>query len=200
MITRLSRWAAFGSLIIGSHGFCTGSNTMNSARPVGRLGCSAGALARKPLRKSPSCLLPLAAAPTNDELKNGSLEETNDAAWARRRAQAVAEQWPFIEEADLYAAAVQLNSPGLRLPSDSSARACATSGAQQARALPSLLQDFSVSKKTMLPLDARRRVRARCTLSFAAPLPLQVLPAQRARVQQANLTLRADGKVCIIIF
>jgi hypothetical protein len=106
----------------------------------------------------------------------------------------VAAQWPFIEETGLYAAAVQLSGPGLRLTSGS---ACAASGAQQARALPKLLQDFTVSKKTVLPLDARRCVRARCTVSFAAPLPLQVLPAQRDRVQQANLTLRADGKVCV---
>ena len=61
--------------------------------------------------------------------------------------------------------------------------------------LPLRLKDFDIRGQTILPPDARSIVSARYTVSFTAPVPPQVLPAQRARVRNANLTRTADGLI-----
>lgn len=61
--------------------------------------------------------------------------------------------------------------------------------------LPMRLQKFTVDSVTVLPPDARSLVAARYRVTFEAPVPLQVLPAQRARIANANLTRTSDGLV-----
>eukprot|EP00966_Prymnesium_polylepis_P160672 3713789-Prymnesium_polylepis.1 len=62
-------------------------------------------------------------------------------------------------------------------------------------ALPARLRSFEVSEKIVLPPDARSIVAARYRVGFEAPVPPQVLPAQRSRVARAELRLTPDGLV-----
>ena len=55
------------------------------------------------------------------------------------------------------------------------------------RVLPQRLALLQCSAKTVLPPDSRRRVTARYSLEFEAPVPPQVLPAQRARLLRAGV-------------
>lgn len=80
------------------------------------------------------------------------------------------------------------------------------------RVLPQRLASLDCAAKTVLPPDVRRRVTARYSLEFDAPVPPQVLPAQRARLLRAGvptsglvsvrativgtLELDAEGRVC----
>ena len=117
-------------------------------------------------------------------------EEDDDAAF-RRRTVAIAESWPFVGDPDLVTEDVRLNSP-----------ACLQQGAESVLAasllfqeeLPQRLTDLRVLSNTVLPPD-RRLIRGKCTIAFAAPLPLQILPAQRSRIQSAQLELRPDGLI-----
>lgn len=61
--------------------------------------------------------------------------------------------------------------------------------------LPMRLKNFAVSEKTLLPADSRSIVSARYKVAFEAPVPPAVLPAQRARIANANLTRTVDGLV-----
>ena len=50
-------------------------------------------------------------------------------------------------------------------------------------------------RKTVLPPDSRRQVTARYSLAFEAPVPPQVLPAQRARLLRAGVP--TSGSVAV---
>ena len=63
--------------------------------------------------------------------------------------------------------------------------------------LPNRLRALHIRDKVVLPPDARGFISARYVIAFEAPVPPQILPAQRARVANAALERTADGKVCV---
>ena len=65
--------------------------------------------------------------------------------------------------------------------------AYAAATAAWSRVLPQRLGSLQCERKTVLPPDSRRRVTARYSLEFEAPVPPQVLPAQRARLLSAGV-------------
>lgn len=111
------------------------------------------------------------------------------------RAQKLPAALPFVLDPDLLADSVVYNGFGQALRGRAEYMAASTAWASKLPALP----DFEVRAISVLPPDSRRRVSARYTLAFAAPIPLQVLPAQRARIRRADeageLNRTADGLV-----
>merc|ERR1711972_1152345 len=95
------------------------------------------------------------------------------------------ESFPFLG-ADAFAEEAQYSGFGLDLTGQ---EACSIAMAVWQQQLPTLLRGFAVLSVKMLPPDSRSIVQARYTVSFDAPLPPQVLPAQRDRIRNANLTL-----------
>ena len=65
--------------------------------------------------------------------------------------------------------------------------AYAAATAAWSQLLPQRLRALRCERKTVLPPDSRRQVTARYSLEFEAPVPPQVLPAQRARLLRAGV-------------
>jgi hypothetical protein len=105
--------------------------------------------------------------------------------------EAILPGFPFVREADLDDSC-EYQGFGIRL---SGREACNKAFSSWKGQLPVRLRNFAVSDITVLPPDARSVISARYTVSFEAPVPPQVLPAQRARIASANLTRTADGRV-----
>ena len=63
------------------------------------------------------------------------------------------------------------------------------------RLLPQRLRALRCERKTVLPPDSRRQVTARYSLEFEAPVPPQVLSAQRARLLRAGVP--TSGRVAV---
>jgi len=130
----------------------------------------------------------------------GPSDSRSDAEASRQRTRAIADSWPFVLSPDLVTDDVRLDSPACRQLGQSgylSAMRAFRDG------LPLKLVDFKIVNKTVPPPDSGL-MRCRCTVSFAAPLPPQILPAQRARLSRelteqegssGGLTLRTDGLV-----
>jgi hypothetical protein len=106
----------------------------------------------------------------------------------------IASALPFIVDPDLLAESVIYSGLDSRLVGKAAyleaARAWST-------VLPQRLRAFEMDSMTTLPPDARRVVCARWLLRFEAPVPPQVLPAQRARLARARLETTADGWVVV---
>lgn len=106
----------------------------------------------------------------------------------------IADALPFIINPDLLADSVVYSGLDSRLVGKAAyleaARAWST-------VLPQRLRAFEVDSMTTLPPDGRRVVCARYLLRFQAPVPPQVLPAQRARLARARLEITADGWVVV---
>lgn len=100
----------------------------------------------------------------------------------------IAQTFPFISNDALLAKDVLYSGFGQRTRGIES-----YPGPALSQHLASRLQGFRISDKVVLPPDSRRRISARYTVAFEAPVPLQVLPAQRRRVADANLTLTPAG-------
>ena len=73
--------------------------------------------------------------------------------------------------------------------------AYAAATASWSRLLPQRLRALRCERKTVLPPDSRRQVTARYSLEFEAPVPPQVLPAQRARLLSAGVPI--SGRVAV---
>ena len=73
--------------------------------------------------------------------------------------------------------------------------AYAAATAAWSQLLPQRLRALRCERKTVLPPDARRQVTARYSLEFEAPVPPQVLPAQRARLLRAGVP--TSGSVAV---
>lgn len=97
---------------------------------------------------------------------------------------AISEALPFVCDAALLAEDVQYAGLGLTL---SGRDAYSEAAAAWRDELPKRLSGLRLASKTVLPADARRRCSARWSYEFEAPVPPQVLPAQRARVLAAKL-------------
>lgn len=90
---------------------------------------------------------------------------------------------PFLGE-ELLAEDVRYSGLGVTLQGRD---AYAAATAAWSRVLPQRLGRLQCERKTVLPPDSRRRVTARYSLEFEAPVPPQVLPAQRARLLRAGV-------------
>ena len=95
----------------------------------------------------------------------------------------LAEALPFLSD-DIMAEDIVYSGLGLTFEGRAAYAAAASSWS---RTLPERLRSWACTSKTVLPPDARRRVSARYSLEFEAPVPPQVLPAQRARLLAAKL-------------
>jgi len=73
--------------------------------------------------------------------------------------------------------------------------AYAAATAAWSQLLPQRLRALRCERKTVLPPDSRRQVTARYSLAFEAPVPPQVLPAQRARLLRAGVP--TSGSVAV---
>lgn len=104
----------------------------------------------------------------------------------------LADELPFLQSPELLADDIIYRGFGAQYKGR---QAYAAAAAAWKRELPARLRDFVVSDKVALPADGRGYITSRYKVSFLAPVPLQVLPAQRARIEQANLTRTADGLV-----
>ena len=104
---------------------------------------------------------------------------------------ALSEQLPFLDAEELLADDVSYRGLGLSL--SGRADVCAALGRMRAT-LPSRLPNFECTDKTLLPPDARNVVTCRYKLSFDAPVPPAVLPAQMRRLDAAQLVRTADGR------
>ena len=90
---------------------------------------------------------------------------------------------PYLGE-ELLAEDVRYSGLGVTLQGRD---AYAAATAAWSRVLPQRLGLLKCERKTVLPPDSRRRVTARYSLEFEAPVPPQVLPAQRARLLSAGV-------------
>ena len=90
---------------------------------------------------------------------------------------------PYLSE-ELLAEDVRYSGLGVTLRGRD---AYAAATAAWSRVLPQRLGRLRCERKTVLPPDSRRRVTARYSLEFEAPVPPQVLPAQRARLLRAGV-------------
>ena len=102
------------------------------------------------------------------------------------------ESLPFVSDPELVAPDVEYRGFGVRLDGRQAYIDAATAWRQ---ALPTRLRALEISEKVVLPPDARSIVAARYRVGFEAPVPPQVLPAQRARVSRAELELTPEGLV-----
>jgi len=98
---------------------------------------------------------------------------------------------PYLGEERL-AADVRYSGLGVTLRGRD-AYAAATAAWRQL--LPQRLRALRCERKTVLPPDSRRQVTARYSLEFEAPVPPQVLPAQRARLLRAGVP--TSGSVAV---
>jgi len=106
----------------------------------------------------------------------------------------LADELPFVQNEELLAHDITYSGFGFECAGrDSYAAACTA----WQRELPTRLHNFHISDKTFLPADSRGVINGRYKISFLAPVPPQLLPAQRARVMQANLTRTTDGLVAV---
>ena len=97
-----------------------------------------------------------------------------------------------MSDPQLVAPDVEYRGFGVRL---NGRQAYVDAAAAWRQALPERLRSLEVSEKVVLPPDARSIVAARYRVGFDAPVPPQVLPAQRARVRRAELQLTPEGLV-----
>ena len=98
--------------------------------------------------------------------------------------ESLADALPYLSDPALLAADVRYTGLGLALDGREAYSAAASAWQRE---LPRRLAGLEVTAKTVLPPDARRTVSARYSLEFQAPIPPQVLPAQRARVLAAGM-------------
>ena len=97
---------------------------------------------------------------------------------------AISEALPHVTAGTLIAEDVEYAGLGLTLSGRDAYSAAACAWRDE---LPKRLRGLRLTSKTVLPVDARRRMSARWSYEFEAPVPPQVLPAQRTRVLAAKL-------------
>ena len=98
---------------------------------------------------------------------------------------------PYLGE-ELLAADVRYSGLGVTLRGRD---AYAAATAAWSQLLPQRLRALRCERMTVLPPDSRRQVTARYSLEFEAPVPPQVLPAQRARLLRAGVP--TSGSVAV---
>lgn len=106
----------------------------------------------------------------------------------------IQDELPFISSDSVLAEDIVYRGYGAELRGRSVYQAAVDAWSRE---LPTRLNSFEVADKVVLPADSRGRINGRYKLRFLAPVPPQVLPAQRERVLQANLTRTADGLVAV---
>ena len=100
------------------------------------------------------------------------------------------EEIPFLCDGTLLADNIKFRGYGQHITGRTDYLAASTAWRDMLR---QKLQAFEVTDVVVLPPDARSVVSARYMVSFEAPVPPQVLPGQRARVAQAQLSLTDEG-------
>ena len=98
---------------------------------------------------------------------------------------------PYLGE-ELLAEDVRYSGLGVTLRGRDAYAAATAAWSQQ---LPQRLRALRCERMTVLPPDSRRQVTARYSLEFEAPVPPQVLPAQRARLLRAGVP--TSGSVAV---
>jgi len=102
----------------------------------------------------------------------------------------ILEALPYLTEESLLAENIRYTGFGQAFEGRCAYIAASRAWADQ---LPERLKAFNITECT--GIIQPRRIVARYAVSFSAPVPLQVLPAQRSRLAAAKLERSADGRV-----